>query len=136
MRRLILGTVAALSLLAVPPAVGAAPLSPTAQLLFGGDRLGDGPAIEPVQYFYGGQNYCWYFNGWRGPGYYWCGYAWRNGLGWGGGRGWHGWRGRGGWGRGGGFHRGGHMGFHGGRFHGGGFHGGDGGHGGGDHHGR
>ena len=54
--------------------------------------------IEQAQFIYGGRNYCWYDNGWRGPGYYWCGYAFRRGLGWGGGAGWHGW-GHGGHGR-------------------------------------
>jgi hypothetical protein len=41
-------------------------------------------------YLWGGHNYCWY-NGWRGPGWYWCGYGARRGFGWGGGYGWHGW---------------------------------------------
>jgi hypothetical protein len=68
--------------------------------------------IEHVQYVYGGQNYCWYSNGWRGPGYYYCGYAFRTGLGWGGGIGWNNWGG-GGW-------RGGGAGWHGGGWHGGG----------------
>src|SRR6201992_3965589 len=52
--------------------------------------------LEQTQFFYGGQNYCWYGDGWRGPGFYWCGYAWRRGFGWGGGAGWHGWHGGGG----------------------------------------
>ena len=101
--------------------------------------------VEQAQFFYGGQNYCWYDNGWRGPGFYWCGYAWRSGLGWGGGAGWHGWArgggrghpggrpgghpggGRPGSGHGG--HGGGHRGGgHGGGGHGGGGHGGHGGH--------
>ena len=30
-------------------------------------------------------------DGWNGPGWYWCGYAWRRGYGWGGGYGYHGW---------------------------------------------
>jgi hypothetical protein len=47
--------------------------------------------VEQTQFIYGGRNYCWYDDGWRGPGYYWCGYAFRRGLGWGGGVGWHGW---------------------------------------------
>ena len=47
--------------------------------------------IEKTQFFFGGRNYCFYASGWRGPGWYWCGYAWRRGYGWGGGRGWHGW---------------------------------------------
>ena len=47
--------------------------------------------VEKAQFFFNGQNYCWYDNGWQGPGWYWCGYAWNNGQGWGGGEGWHGW---------------------------------------------
>src|ERR1700754_810902 len=80
--------------------------------------------LEQTQFIFGGRNYCWYDNGWRGPGYYWCGYAFRRGLGWGGGAGWHGWHGgRGrvvvgrpghGGGRPGGGHGGGHPGGHGG----------------------
>ena len=42
-------------------------------------------------YFYGGRQYCWYDDAWQGPGYYWCGYAWRRGYGWGGPSGWRGW---------------------------------------------
>ena len=89
--------------------------------------------VQQVQFLYGGRNYCWYDNGWRGPGFYWCGYAFRRGLGWGGGVGWHGWhRGGGHVGRGGGRRGGGHVG--GGR-PGGGHRGGGGGHGGhGGHH--
>jgi hypothetical protein len=29
--------------------------------------------LEEVQYAWGGRNYCWYGNGWQGPGWYWCG---------------------------------------------------------------
>lgn len=47
--------------------------------------------LQEVQFIYGGRNYCWYWDAWRGPGWYWCGYAWRRGYGWGGGHGWHGW---------------------------------------------
>jgi hypothetical protein len=50
---------------------------------------------ENVQFFFGGRNYCWYDNGWQGPGFYWCGCAFRTGLGWGGGYGWDGWHGGG-----------------------------------------
>jgi hypothetical protein len=32
--------------------------------------------------------YCFYFNGWQGPGWYRCGFAWRRNLGWGGEYGW------------------------------------------------
>jgi hypothetical protein len=44
--------------------------------------------IENVQFFFGGRRYCWYSEGWQGPGWYWCGYARRRGFGWGGGHGW------------------------------------------------
>jgi hypothetical protein len=47
--------------------------------------------FEKTQFFWGGRNYCFYDSGWRGPGYYWCGYAWHRGYGWGGPMGWHGW---------------------------------------------
>jgi hypothetical protein len=50
-------------------------------------------AIEQAQYVYGGAPYCWYANGWRGPGWYRCGFAFRTGYGWGGGYGWNNWRG-------------------------------------------
>ncbi len=91
-----------------------------AQLVFGRDVLGD-PLLEKAQFLWGGRNYCFYDSGWRGPGYYRCGYAFRRGYGWGGPVGWHGWSG--------------HGGYHGG-YHGGGYHGGGGGHmGGGEFHG-
>jgi hypothetical protein len=45
-----------------------------------------------VQFVWNGRRYCWYPSGWRGAGWYWCGYAWRRGFGWGGPAGWHGWR--------------------------------------------
>ena len=38
-----------------------------------------------------GRRYCFYFNGWHGPGWYRCGFAFRRGLGWGGAYGWRGW---------------------------------------------
>ena len=82
--------------------------------------------VEKTQFFFGGQNYCWYDDGWQGPGYYYCGYAWRRGYGWGGGAGWRGWGGGGRRGPGG-FHGG----FRGGRPGGGGH---AGGHGGSRHH--
>jgi hypothetical protein len=54
---------------------------PTTQLL----------PIEQAQFFFLGHNFCWYDDGWQGPGWYWCNYAWRSGYGWGGGDGWRGW---------------------------------------------
>jgi hypothetical protein len=103
------------------------------------------PQVENVQYLFSGRNYCWYPNGWRGPGWYWCGFSDRRGLGWGGATGWNGWgngAGSNGWRYGAqrpGFHRGGfsHHGdwdrSHHGASPGGGFHGGAPTHGGGGH---
>lgn len=48
--------------------------------------------LEQVQYRWAGREYCWYPDGWRGPGFYRCGYRLRVGYGWGGPVGWHGWR--------------------------------------------
>ncbi|HET7802973.1 MAG TPA: hypothetical protein VFL53_01935 [Pseudolabrys sp.] len=42
-------------------------------------------------YVYEGRRYCFYFDGWHGPGWYRCGFAWRRGFGWGGVYGWNDW---------------------------------------------
>ncbi len=47
---------------------------------------------QDVQFYWDGREYCFYPEGWHGPGWYWCGYAWEEGFGWGGPFGWHGWR--------------------------------------------
>ena len=65
--------------------------------------------IQQAQYYYGGRRYCWYPNGWQGPGWYWCGYGARVGYGWGGPVGWRGWY----------WHGGGYY-WHGGHWRGGG----------------
>ncbi len=100
-------------LLGAPLAASAADLAQPSLLVSGVYRSGDAPQLEATQFIFGGQSYCWYGGGWRGPGYYYCGYAWRRGLGWGGGYGWHGWRGgygyRGGYGGGHGGYYGGHR---------------------------
>jgi hypothetical protein len=44
--------------------------------------------IEQTQFFWNGNEFCFYDDGWRGPGWYICGYEWRRGYGWGGGREW------------------------------------------------
>ena len=93
LRKLVLGLALAMST--------ALPLANVAEAAIGDGVVASHAAsqllpIEHVQYVYGGQNYCWYANGWRGPGYYYCGYAFRTGLGWGGGIGWNNWGG-GGW---------------------------------------
>lgn len=48
--------------------------------------------LDKIQFTFRGRRFCWYPNGWRGSGWYWCGYRLRRGRGWGGPRGWHGWR--------------------------------------------
>jgi hypothetical protein len=52
----------------------------------------NGSITEQAQFRWGGYDYCWYDDGWRGPGWYWCGYAYRRGFGWGGPLGWNNWR--------------------------------------------
>src|ERR1700691_4622737 len=94
LRKLVVGLVLAAAL--------ALPLANTAEA-----AIADGVAashiasqllpVENAQFVWGGRQYCWYANGWRGPGFYWCGYAWNSGLGWGGGYGWNGWGGGAGW---------------------------------------
>src|SRR5262245_39691847 len=46
---------------------------------------------QTAVYIVEGRRYCFYFEGWKGPGWYRCGYAWRRGLGWGGVYGWRNW---------------------------------------------
>ena len=41
--------------------------------------------VSPYPYLFGNQRYCWYNSAWNGPGWYYCGYAFRRGYGWGGG---------------------------------------------------
>ena len=79
-----------LAFLSMTGSANAAALSATHQTLAGESNL-----VQQANYIFEGREYCWYPGGWRGPGYYWCGYAWRRGYGWGGGYGWNGW-GRGG----------------------------------------
>jgi len=95
MRKRLIGTTVAL-LLSTSVAIGHAEAAPSGQYIFGVDRAGELPSLDHVQFFFGGRNFCWYDDGWRGPGFYWCGYAFRSGYGWGGGAGWNGWRGGGG----------------------------------------
>lgn len=87
MRNLILGATTAFFLGAPGLLSGAQAASIDLGLSFGA------PVVQPVQfYMWNDRRYCWYDNGWHGPGYYWCGYRWRRGYGWGGPMGWHGWR--------------------------------------------
>ncbi len=149
MRRFAVTVVAATIFVAGAPimgaSVGAAPIVAPGAIRGAADSLN---VIERAQFIWLGRNYCWYDDGWNGPGWYWCGQYLVRGVGWGGGYGWHGWRG----GHAGGVRgghgdaavvRGGHggaavvRGGHGGRAvvrgGGGGGRGGGGGHGGGGH---
>ena len=83
-------SILALAAVAACVLVGKAEAMPLGSLGQAADRLS---AVEQTQYVYLGRNYCWYPDGWHGPGFYWCGYAWRPGIGWGGPIGWRGWRG-------------------------------------------
>ena len=97
MRKFALTLAIALSASAFAIKADAAPLSGS-----GVGQAADGlSTVEQTQFVYLGRDYCWYPDGWHGPGFYWCGYNYRRGYGWGGGRTWG--RGRGwGWGGGGG----------------------------------
>ncbi len=99
MRKVLLGVAAASAVMAMAASASEpdAPAPLVAGLIFGVDSFGDRPTLDPGQFFWGGRNFCWSDGGWRGPGYYWCGYARRRGYGWGGGYGWRG----GGYGHGG-----------------------------------
>jgi hypothetical protein len=77
-------------------AASAAPtdtVAPAAHMISAVYNPADPVGLIKAQWLFGGRNYCWYPGGWHGPGYYWCGYAYRRGFGWGGPEGWHGWRG-------------------------------------------
>ena len=69
---------------------GAASMSAPAAIRTAADTLN---MTENVQFFWSGHNYCWYDDGWNGPGWYWCDMYLQSGIGWGGGYGWHHWRG-------------------------------------------
>ncbi|HVB90067.1 MAG TPA: hypothetical protein VND97_07690 [Beijerinckiaceae bacterium] len=88
MRKLMLATASALAM-AGGLAVGSAQAAPVQNGLQG---VQQNSPITTVDYYFAGRRYCFYPSGWRGPGFYWCGYEWRRGYGWGGPFGWHGWR--------------------------------------------
>jgi hypothetical protein len=77
------------ALIVAAPAKAAVPGFPDAAIKFAADDLSN--VVKAQAMFWGGRRYCWYFDGWRGPGWYQCGYRFRRGFGWGGGAGWHGW---------------------------------------------
>jgi hypothetical protein len=57
----------------------------------GASRGGYAEFAEAEYYWFEGHRYCWYDDGWRGPGWYWCGYSLNKSAGWGGPIGWHFW---------------------------------------------
>ena len=57
----------------------------------GKEALAQIGVVDQAQYSYGGKDYCWYDDGWNGPGWYVCGQYTVRGVGWGGAAGWHGW---------------------------------------------
>jgi hypothetical protein len=82
---------AAGALLATATSAQAAPLPGAGGLTA---ALADVNLVEQAAvrvYVHAGRRYCFYFNGWHGPGWYRCGFAWRRGLGWGGVYGWNDW---------------------------------------------
>jgi hypothetical protein len=104
MKKLICGVAAATALLGASASAQA-----QAPLVVGVDTANDAAALQPVQYIYGGHDFCWYDGGWGGRA------GWRHGA-WVGGPGWHSHPEWGGW-RGphdfhGGYHGGGHDGGH------------------------
>jgi hypothetical protein len=107
MRRLVVTIAAATACLAGVPimgaSVGAAPIVAPGAIRAAADDLN---VVETVQFIWLGHDYCWFDDGWNGPGWYWCDYGGRVGVGWGGGYGWHNWRG----GHPGGDHGGGNQG--------------------------
>lgn len=92
MRKLILSSAAVVALAVASVAINspsqAAAVAPNG-LRAAADELA---VIDTVQFTWRGRPYCWYPTGWRGPGWYRCGFRWRRGFGWGGPLGWHGWR--------------------------------------------
>lgn len=66
----------------------AAPLAPAQNVPAANQQL----PIETVQsYYHRSHRYCFYLDGWHGPGWYRCGYHHRKGYGWGGPSGWNKW---------------------------------------------
>jgi hypothetical protein len=94
MRRFVVTIAAATVFLAGAPFMGAsvraASIVAPGAIRAAADSLN---VVESVQYFWLGHDFCWFDDGWNGPGWYWCDYGGRVGVGWGGGYGWHNWRG-------------------------------------------
>src|SRR5205809_771605 len=95
MRKILTTIAAAAAVLAAGSVINRAdamPLGDPSGIRAAGEELN---IIDNVQFIYGGRNYCFYDDGWNGPGWYWCGRYLVPGIGWGGGLGFRGWRGGG-----------------------------------------
>src|SRR5262245_32450023 len=86
MRRLTLAVAAGALLVATQANAGSFPVN---KLTGAETGLVDQVAVRV--FVHEGRRYCFYFDGWHGPGWYRCGFAWRRGLGWGGVYGWNSW---------------------------------------------
>ncbi len=87
-RRILIAGAVSVAALGAPTA-SAVPLNGAAQ------PMANTKAAETVQVarmFWDGDWYCFYWDGWNGPGWYLCDYGWNYGYGWGGHPGWRGWR--------------------------------------------
>jgi len=79
---------------AIAVVLAVASLSPAAAgPLLSQNVVGDSAVVASaeIHHSWHGRTYCWSESGWKGPGWYRCGFAARRGLGWGGPAGWHGW---------------------------------------------
>src|SRR5262245_3172900 len=86
MRRLTLAVAAGALLVATQANAGSFPVN-----RLGGAETGLVDQVAVRVFVHEGRRYCFYFDGWHGPGWYRCGFAWRRGLGWGGVYGWNSW---------------------------------------------
>ena len=86
MRQLTLAVAAGALLVATQANAGSFPVNTMTGIETG---LVDTVAVRV--YVHEGRRYCFYFDGWHGPGWYRCGFAWRQGIGWGGVYGWNSW---------------------------------------------
>ncbi|MEZ5855775.1 MAG: hypothetical protein R3D67_13900 [Hyphomicrobiaceae bacterium] len=71
----------------VATAASAAPVAPAQSAPAVQQQL----PVETVQCYHKKHRYCFYLDGWHGPGWYRCGWHHRRGYGWGGPRGWNNW---------------------------------------------
>jgi len=86
MRRLALAVAAGALLVATQANAGSFPVNTLT-----GAETGLVDQVAVRVYAHEGRRYCFYFDGWHGPGWYRCGFAWRQGIGWGGVYGWNSW---------------------------------------------